>query len=64
MRVEVEHGVARQLAVAIDERRLVAQLTERPPDRLMDAQRVRILHERREEQVERVVRPATGREVA
>ena len=42
----------------------MAQLAERAPDRLMDAERVRILHERGEQQVERLVRPAAGREVA
>ena len=37
------------------------QLSERPPDRLMDAERVRVLDERREQQIERFLRlPGRG----
>src|SRR5437763_11351209 len=46
MRVEIEDRVLGQIAVVIDERFGVPQLTERAPDRLVDAERVRILHER------------------
>ena len=63
VRVEIEDRVARQLAVAIDERRFVPELSERAPDCLVNAERVRILHERREEQIERVVRPPARRQV-
>src|SRR5262245_30240444 len=63
VRIEIEHRVLGQLAVAIDERRGMLQLAERPPDRLTDAQRVRILDERREQQVERVARTPAGGEV-
>src|SRR5881628_737733 len=63
VRIEVENRVPRQLAVAVDENRLVTELAERAPDRLMDAERVWILYERREEQIQRVARPAAGREV-
>src|SRR5215208_7709312 len=52
VRIEVEDGVLRQLAVAVDQRRGVMKLAERAPDRLMDAQRVRILHECRKQQIE------------
>src|SRR5207247_2824476 len=61
--VEVEDGVPRQLAVAVDENRLVTELAERAPDRLMDAAGVRVLDERCEEQIQRVARPLAGREV-
>src|SRR5262249_58224710 len=54
--IEVEDRVLRQLGVAIDERGRMVELTERAPDRLMDAQRVRVLNERGEEQVERLTR--------
>src|SRR5438477_11912388 len=40
------------------------ELSERAPNRLMDAQRVRVLHERGKQEVERVARPAAGGEVA
>ena len=53
-----------QLPVPVDERRRVSQGRERAPDRLMDAQGVRILHERGELQVERIVRAAAGRQMA
>ena len=56
VRIEVEDRVPRQLAVAVDQRRLVAELPERAPDRLVDAERVRVLHERGEQQIERVAR--------
>ena len=65
VRVEIEDRVLGELAVAIDERRRVLQLAERAPDRLVDAERVRILHERGEQQVERLVRlPAAARDGA
>ena len=63
VRIEIEDRVARQLAVAIDERRLVAELPERAPDRLVDAERVRILDERGEQEIERVARPVAGGEM-
>ena len=44
MRVEIEDGVLGQLAVPIDESRLVVQLSERAPDRLMNSQGVGVLH--------------------
>ena len=62
--VEVEDRVPRQLAVAIDERDRMVQLAERAPDRLMNAERVWILDERREEQIERFARVAARREMA
>ena len=40
------------------------QLAERAPDGLVDAERVRVLHERGEEQIERLARLAAGGEVA
>jgi hypothetical protein len=55
VRVEVEDGVFGQFAVAVHERGGVVELAQRPPDRLMDAQRVRILDESGEQQVERVL---------
>ena len=61
--VEIEDRVARELAVAFDERGGMAKLDERAPDRLVDAERVRILNERGEEQLERVVRLAAGRQM-
>ena len=39
----------------------MVQLAERAPDRLVDAERVRVLHERGEQQVERFVRLAARR---
>ena len=41
----------------------MVQLPERAPDRLMDAQRVRVLDERGELEVERFAGPAAGREM-
>ena len=64
VRVEVEDRMAGQLAVPIDQARLVMKLTERAPDGLMDAQRVRVLHQRCELQVERLARAPAGRQVA
>ena len=60
VRIEIEHGVFGQLAVAIDERRRMMHLPERVPDRLMDAERVWILDECREKQVERLLRMLAG----
>jgi hypothetical protein len=42
----------------------VAELTEGPPDSLVDAERVRVLHEGREKQLERFVCMTPGGEVA
>src|SRR5262245_14956984 len=57
--IEVEHRVFGELAVPVDERGRMAKLAECPPDRLVDAERVRVLHERREEQIERFLRVAS-----
>ena len=54
MRVEVEHGVARQVDVAGDERLRQMERRERLPDRLVQRQRVRIVDQRLEEYFERV----------
>ena len=40
--IEIEDGVPGELAVAVDKGWRVPQLCERPPDRLMDAERMRI----------------------
>jgi hypothetical protein len=64
VRVEVEHGVLGQLAVAVDERGRVAEQTERPPDGLMNAERVRVLYERGEEELEGFLRLPAGGEVS
>ena len=42
----------------------MAELPEGAPDRLVDAERVRVLHQRGEQQVERFARLARGRQVA
>jgi hypothetical protein len=63
MRIEIEHGMTRELA-AIDERRGVVKLAEGSPDGLVDAERMRVLHERGEEQIERVLRMSARRQVA
>src|SRR6266566_4222533 len=62
--IEIEDRVARELAVAFDERGWMAKLDESAPDRLVDAERVRILNERGEEQLERVVRLTAGRQMS
>ena len=62
VRIEVEDRVLGQLAVAIDERRRMVKLAERAPDRLVDAERVRVLDQRGEQQVERLA--AAGRSAA
>src|SRR5262245_22934312 len=64
VRIEVEDRVLRQLRVAVDERRRMMELAERAPDRLVDAERVRVLDERRKEQIQRIARMSAGREVA
>src|SRR5689334_2109858 len=64
VRVEIEDRVLGQLAIAIDERGGMMQLTERAPDRLVDAERMRILDQRGEQQVERLARLTGGREMA
>ena len=51
MRIEVEHGVTGELAIAIDERSGVVELAERSPDGLVDTESVRVLHERGKEQI-------------
>ena len=56
-------GVLRQLAIPVDKRGRVMQLAERAPDRLMDAERMRIVHERGEEQFQRLGRLAGGHHV-
>ena len=63
VRIEVEHRVLRELAVAIHERRRVVELAERAPDRLVDAERMRVLHQRGKQQVERLVRLAARRQM-
>src|SRR5207253_1792168 len=63
VRVEIEDRMFGELAVAVHERRRMMKRRQRAPDRLMDAERVRILNERREQQVERVRRPSAGGEV-
>src|SRR5205823_1579485 len=55
VRVEIEDRVPRELAVSVDERCRMAKLAERAPDRLMNAEGVRILHEGGKQQIERVV---------
>ena len=57
-------SVLRELAVSVGEGRRVMELSQRAPDRLMDAERVRILHERGEQQLERVARLAARSQVA
>ncbi len=42
----------------------MAQLAERTPDRLVNAERVRVLDERGEQEVQRLVRPSTRDEMA
>ena len=64
VRVEVEDGVLGELAYRSTSDCRVMQLSERPPDRLMDAERVGILHERGELQVERFLRMAARRQMA
>src|SRR5665213_57250 len=64
VRIEIEDRVLRQLAVVIDERCRMTQLAERAPDRLVDAERMRILDERGEEQFERVLGVPTGRQMS
>src|SRR5207245_1088117 len=64
VRVEIEDSVLGQLAVAIDERRGMMQLSERPPDRLVDAERVRVLDEGGKEQVERFAWVAAAGQMA
>src|SRR5262245_47733649 len=54
VRVQIEDRVPCEVAVTIDETGRVVQLAERPPDRLVDTQRVRILHERGEQEIERL----------
>ena len=49
VRIEIEHRVFGELSVPLDERRRMMQLRKRPPDRLVDAQRVGILDERRKQ---------------
>src|SRR5205814_9226825 len=46
VRIEIKDGVLGQLAVTIDERHRVVELPEGPPDRLVNAERVRVLHQR------------------
>ena len=61
--IEIEHRVLREVAVVVDERRRVPQLSQRAPDGLMDAKRVWILHQRREQELERVMRMAARRQM-
>src|SRR5262245_60261056 len=63
VRVEIEDGVFGQLAVAVDERLGMPEMTEGAPDRLMDAEGVRILDERRKQELQRLLRPAARREM-
>src|SRR5436309_1834441 len=64
VRIEVKDRVLRQLGIAVDEGGRMVELTERAPDRLVDAQRVRVLDERGEEQIQRVARLSAGRQMA
>jgi hypothetical protein len=64
VRIEIEDRVFRELAILVDERGSVAELTQGAPDRLMDAERMRILNERCKEQVECFVHVPAGGEVA
>src|SRR5262245_46639976 len=63
VRVEIEDRVLCQLGIAIDEPGWMVELAERAPDGLMNAERVRILNERNEEQVQRLARLPTGGEM-
>src|SRR5204862_6909276 len=64
VRIEIEDRMLGQLAVALHQRLRMMQLRERAPDRLMDAERVWILHQRGEQQVERFARAAARRQMA
>ena len=64
MRIEIEDRMLGELAVAVDERRRMMQRGERTPDRLMDAERVRVLDEGGEQQIERFAGIAARRQVA
>ena len=64
VRIEVEDGVLGQLAVAFDKRHRMVELPQRTPDGAMDAERVRILHQRREQEVERFPRLACSGQMA
>src|SRR5262245_59158915 len=55
MWIKVEDGMLGELAVPIHERRWMVHPAERTPDRLVDTERVWILNERGEEQVECVL---------
>ena len=62
--IQIEDGVPGQLAVAIHQRRFMTELTERAPDRLVNAQGMRVLHEGGKQEVERLVRSSACRQVA
>ena len=63
MGIEVEDRVARQLFVAADERGRQLQRRQRLPDRLVQGERVRMVDERLEQQLQRLLRAVRGREV-
>ena len=52
MRVQVEHGVTREVDVTGDERRRQLERRERVPDGLMERQRVWVVYERFKEDLE------------
>src|SRR5439155_10671770 len=61
--IEIEDGMFGELAVAVHERCRMVERGQRAPDRLVDAQRVWILNERGEQQVQGVRWPAACGEV-
>src|SRR5262245_50032157 len=61
--IQIEDGVSRQLAVSIYQRRFMTELTERAPDGLVNTQRMRVLHESRKQEVERLMRSSACRQV-
>ncbi len=64
VRVEIEDRVPGELHVAVNQSPFQIELGERLPDRLVDGQGVRILHERVEEQVQALADAALARQVA
>src|SRR4029079_1165569 len=61
--IEIEDRVARQVFVASDERGRELELRQRLPDRLVQRERVGMVHERFEEQLERLLRPPLRRQM-
>src|SRR5438105_2443075 len=64
VRIEIEDCMLGELAVPVDERRRILQLPERAPDRAMNAQRVRVLHERGEKEIKCLARMSAGCQMA